>query len=103
MMKNMMRQMNMKEVDAEEVIIKTKTSKMRLSSPKVMRMEVMGQTTFQITGEVEELLGEDLEEVNDDDIELIMQKTGCSEEEAREALSKSKGDLAQAIMDLKNS
>lgn len=90
--------MNMEHIDAGEVIIKKKDgSQIVISSPSVSRINVMGQETFQVTGEVKETPGEGFSE---DDVELVVDQTGASPEAARDALRES-GDLTQAIMKLR--
>ena len=76
-MKQLMKQMNMREVDAEEVIIKTSTKQLRIRNPKVTSMDVAGQTTYQVTGEVEELIEEKDEDggkENDEHREVTVSK-----------------------------
>ena len=101
MMKKLMKQMNVEEVPAKEVIIKTPEKTLRIKNPKVTRMNVMGQETYQIMGNVEELVEKEEPEVLEEDVKLIMEKTGASKEEALKALRASKGDLAEAIIKLK--
>ena len=55
----------------------------------------MGQETLQITGKIEEL-------INEDDIKTVMEQAECSKEEAVKALKDNNGDLAAAILSLKN-
>ena len=83
------------EIDAFEVIIKTKDKDLIIKNPNVMKVNMMGQETLQITGEIKER-----ELFNEDDIKTVMEQTGCSREEALEALDKEK-DLAAAILSLK--
>jgi|SRR3989344_873996 len=85
------------EIDAFEVIIKTKDKDLIIKNPNVMKVNMMGQETLQITGEIEE---QERELFNEDDIKTVMEQTGCSREEALEALDKEK-DLAAAILSLK--
>jgi nascent polypeptide-associated complex subunit alpha len=54
----------------------------------------MGQETFQITGEIEEL-------INEDDVKTVMEQANCSREKAIKALNDNNGDLASAILSLK--
>lgn len=100
-MKKMMRQLGMKmdEIDASEVIIKTASGDLVINNPQVVRMNVQGQDSFQITGNVSAGEGEaSTVEVSDDDIKLVEEQTGVSEERARKALEKSGGDIAKAIL-----
>ncbi len=96
--REIMKQLNAQEIDADEVVIKTKNGNLVIRDPQVVRMSVSGVPTFQIIGEArEEEAG-----VNPDDVKLVMQNTGCSEKQAIDALAKSKGDIAEAIMKLKD-
>jgi nascent polypeptide-associated complex subunit alpha len=84
------------EIDAEEVIIRTESKDIVITNPQVSRVNMMGQDTFQISGEV----SESEKGVSEEDVRMVASKTGASEEEAREALSDT-GDIAQAILKLK--
>ena len=42
------------EIDAKEVIIKLEDKELVIKNPNVSRVEMMGQETFQISGEIEE-------------------------------------------------
>jgi NACalpha-BTF3-like transcription factor len=57
---------------------------------------MQGQESFQITGDVSESEENDF---SDDDIKVVMEKTNCSEDEAKSALEET-GDLAEAILKL---
>jgi nascent polypeptide-associated complex subunit alpha len=89
--------MNVTNIDAEEVIIRTADKDIVISNPQVSRIKVMGQETFQIVGEVSERPREDLSE---EDIEMVAEQAGVSREEARDMLRET-GDIAEAIMRLK--
>jgi nascent polypeptide-associated complex subunit alpha len=60
-------------------------------------MNVMGQKSFQIMGNVEE---RQKEKFSEEDVAMIMDKTGASKEQASRALTE-EGDLASAILKLK--
>ena len=96
MLEQAMKHLNMKqeEVDADEVIIKGKNNYI-IKNPNVVKVNVMGQETLQITGKIEEL-------INEDDIKTVMEQAECSKEEAIKALKDNNGDLAAAILSLKN-
>lgn len=89
------------EVDATEVIIKTPEKELVISNPQVSKVNMMGQETFQIIGEVEERAVSSEPEINEEDVKTVMEQTGVSEEEARKAISRNDFDLAKAIIDLK--
>jgi nascent polypeptide-associated complex subunit alpha len=91
---------NQEEIDASKVIIeKNDGNKLIIENPSVVKIKMQGQESFQIVGNVEEV--SDQEKFSDEDIKTIIEKTGCSEEEARDALSET-GDLAEAIFKLSN-
>ena len=119
-MKQMMKQMgiDVDEVDAEEVIIRTGDGKeLVFTDVDVTRMDARGQQTYQVVGKPEErdATGESAgaieadadadsdagaAEIPDEDVEIVVGRTGASEEEAREALADADGDLAAAISQL---
>ena len=95
----LMKQMGIKQTQlpAEEVIIKGEKN-YRIKNPSVMIIEAQGQKTFQIMGDLEEI---ESEKYSEKDVEMIMQQTGASKEEAVKALEETDGDLAEAIISLK--
>ncbi|MGA9189597.1 MAG: nascent polypeptide-associated complex protein [Methanosarcina sp.] len=100
-MKQMMKQMgiDVKELkDVQEVIIKTADSNIIIENANVSIMKVQGSETYQIVGDAKEVPKE--LEIPVDDIKLVMEQTGVSEDEARKALKSSNGDLAEAIVAL---
>ena len=100
----MMRKMGIQQVDipATEVIIKTDDKEIVIQNPSVSKVNMMGQETFQIVGHAEERSISSEPEISQDDIETVMQQTGAAEEKAKEAIKKNDGDLAKAIMELKD-
>lgn len=94
-MKRLMKKLNAKSIEAEKVIIKSKSKNIIIRNPDVTQMGLGGNTVFQITGEVSEK--SDFEEK---DVKLVMQKTNKDEKQVKKALEKNKGDIAQTIMDL---
>ena len=99
-MQAMMKQMgiNQSEVNVSRVIIeKTDGNKIIIEPANVQKINMQGQTSYQVSGEEREEAGENFSE---DDIKTVMEKTSASEEEAWEALKESDGDLAEAILEL---
>lgn len=83
------------ELKAKRVIIETEDGNLIFENPQVMKTTMQGQTAYQIVGTpVLE------EKISEEDIELVMQKTGASREEAEKALKEAKGDIAEAILKL---
>ena len=86
------------EINASRVIIeKTDNTKIIIEPVSVTKVKMQGQKTFQIAGEIREETS--APETSEDDIKTIVEKTGVSEEKAKQALEKT-GDLAEAILDL---
>ncbi len=90
------------EIDAELVIIKTKDSNVIIRNPQVSKINMMGQETFQVIGDIEEVKKNRRLEITEEDIETVMQQTKCSRVEAVNALEESNGNLAEAIISLQN-
>ncbi len=97
-LQEMMKKLNMsvQQLDAEEVIIKTKSRNIIISNPEVMLTNMMGKDVYQITGEASEAEG-----VSEKDIEIVMEKTGKDRDAVVKTLERLDNDLARAIMELK--
>lgn len=90
---------NIKNVDnVEKIIIETDTQIYEFDEAEVTIMEAQGQKTFQIAGNFK--IREKKEDKQQEDIQLIMDQTGASEEQAKQALQDADGDIAQAILKL---
>jgi len=117
-MKQMMEQMgiDMEDIDAEEVIIRTGEEELVFTDAEVQLMEAQGQKTYQVVGDPESRAlgsgdsGSESETsgdsggssggVDEQDVEIVAQRAGVSEDAAREALEANSGDLAAAVADL---
>ena len=88
--------MNVKEIDAEEVIIRCKDKDIRIASPEIMITNMMGREVYQITGSASERKG-----VNQEDVKMVMARTGENEEVVAKKLKELNNDLARAISELK--
>lgn len=117
-MKQMMKQMgiDVTELDADEVVIRTADQEIVFDAPQVTRMDAQGQETYQIVGEPTEhdvddaaaAVEGDTEAADDeaeqgipeDDVKTVAQRAEVGRDEAREALEAEDGDLAAAIMRL---
>ncbi|MFP9193695.1 nascent polypeptide-associated complex protein [Natrialbaceae archaeon A-CW1-1] len=117
-MEQMMKQMgiDVDELDAEEVIIRTAEHDLVFTDADVTKMDARGQETYQVIGTPEERergsaggAGGDADAgfeddggssgsaIPDSDIEIVAARTGVSEDEARDALEAVDGDLAAAV------
>jgi nascent polypeptide-associated complex subunit alpha len=68
-----------------------------IDNPQVTKVNVMGQDTFQITGDITE---KDEDEGDEGDVEIVAEKAGVSHDEARRVLDET-NDIAEAILRLK--
>ena len=113
-MQQMMEQMgiDVDELDATEVVISLEDgSELVFSDPDVTKMDARGQETYQILGDPSEREGaagavesgddesadEGDEGIPQGDVDIVVQRAGVPEDEAREALEAADGDLAAAI------
>ncbi len=107
-MQQMMKQMgiDIDELDAEEVIIRTADEELVFNSPDVQRMDAQGQETYNIVGTPETREGgsteaeSDEEEIPQEDIDTVADRAGVSKEKARKALEDANGMPLDAIEQL---
>ncbi len=99
MLEKAMKQMGIKseEILAEEVIIKTGDKELVILNPQVTKVNMGGQESLQITGEITE---RSKSKFSDEDLKIIMEQTGVTKEQAAKALEEA-GDIAEAILKLK--
>lgn len=93
----MMKSMGIKseEIKAKKVTIEKEDGQIVITDPHVTIIDMSGQKSFQIVGNVEEKTI-----INEEDVKLVMQKANVSREQAEKALQESSGDIADAIMKL---
>ncbi|MFT4947506.1 MAG: nascent polypeptide-associated complex subunit alpha, partial [Natronomonas sp.] len=110
-MQQMMKQMgiDIDELDAEEVIIKTADKELVFDNPDVQRMDAQGQETYNVVGSPTTRdggestaatgsdSGSDEDEIPQSDVETVADRAGVSEEAAREALEATGGMPLDAI------
>ena len=93
--------LDMKTMDnVEEVIIKTDTKELYLVKPQVIEMKGKDSTIFQVVASDIEEKQREVPSFKEEDIILVMQQASVSREKALQALTESKGDMAQAILGL---
>ena len=104
-MQKMMKQLGIQQqdIDATEVIIKTKDKEIRIMDPSVAKVNMMGQETFQISGQIEERKLNSTPEISEEDLKTVMEQAEVDYETAKNAVEKAYGDLAEAIINLKDS
>lgn len=116
-MEQMMSQMgiDLTDIDAEEVIIRTADEELVFHDADVQRMDAQGQQTYQIVGDPDtrprgeggesgdesaETESDDTgSEFSDEDVEIVARRAEVPEERAREVLEET-GDLAAAVQKL---
>ena len=98
-MAGMMKQLGIKqeEIPASRVVIEGPDKNIIIDNPSVQKVEMQGQETYQIAGAAREESRE--VGISEDDVKLVVEKTGKSEAEAKEALEET-GDIAEAIVKL---
>lgn len=101
-MRKMMQRMGIQqnEIDAEVVIIKTPGKDIIISEPSVVKVNMMGQETFQISGQISERESSQEPELSEEDIKTVMEQANVGSKEAAEAIKRNDYDLAKAIMEL---
>jgi len=88
------------QLDAKEVVIRLNDGhELVIPNPSVALVRMMGQETFQISGQYSERESQPQHQLfNNDDVKMVISQTGASETEAKAALAKTNGDIAAAIM-----
>ena len=92
----MMKKLNIttKQVDATEVIIKSRNGNIVIEKPEVMIMHMMGKEVYQITGKQKK-------GAKEDDVKMVMEHTGKDRATVEKKLEELNNDLAKTIMELK--
>ncbi|MEM0380570.1 MAG: nascent polypeptide-associated complex protein [Desulfurococcaceae archaeon] len=84
--------------DVVKVEIFLKNKKITIEKPEIIVIKTRDQMVFQITnGLIREESFETIT-INEEDVEFVASQTGVSKEKAREALVKTNGDIAEAIL-----
>ncbi len=100
-MEQMMRQMGIKseEVKAKRVIIEKEGERIIIEEPQITKIVMQGEASYQIGGKerVEDAGGS----ISEEDVKMVAEQAGVSEENAKKALEENNGDIAEAIMKLK--
>ena len=108
-MQGMMKKMGISQTNlpVKRVVFEMEDSILVIEEPSVIEVKMQGQTTFQISGEirkVEEGDGSEEEGGNlfdEEDVKIVVEKTGKGVDEVRKMLEKVGGDIAEAIVGLK--
>lgn len=99
-MQGMMKKMGISQtpLDVKRVIFEMGGERLVIDEPSVIKVVMQGQETYQVSGEAR---AESDEVFSEEDVSMVVDKTGKSEEDVRDFLEKNDGDIALAIMELK--
>ena len=86
--------------DVKEVIIRTSSKDMVIREANVSEINAKGMRVFQVMGSEVEEIEREQPKFTEEDVLLVAQQAGVSQERASVALEESNGDLAQAILQL---
>lgn len=102
-MAHAMKRMGIKQEEIDAVLVEIKTQggkKIVVRNPSVVKLNMMGQESFQVSGTISE---EDAAgEIKEEDVLMVAGQAGTDNESARRALIDSNGDIAGAILKLAN-
>jgi len=94
--------LNFKPLDGvQEVQFKMQGKTIVIRSPEVQVIEIKGGSRIYYVSGIEEEVAaaqQEVPEISQEDVELVVLKTGASQEEARKALIEAGGDIARAIL-----
>lgn len=94
--------LNFKPLDGvQEVQLKMQGKTIVIRSPEVQVIEIKGGSRIYYVSGIEEEVAaaqQEAPEISQEDVELVVLKTGASPEEARKALIEAGGDIARAIL-----
>ena len=95
----MMKKMGISQtpLNVNKVIFEMSDGNLVIYEPSVMKIMMNEQETYQVSGEAKE---EDSSNISEEDIFIVKEQTGKSEEQVRKALKETDGDIAEAIMKL---
>jgi nascent polypeptide-associated complex subunit alpha len=99
-MQGMMKKMGISQtpLNVNRVVFEMADGNLIIDEPSVIRVMMQGQETYQVSGEARK---EEDELFSDEDVAMVIEKTGKPIEEVREMLEKVGGDIAEAIVGLK--
>lgn len=100
-MKAMMKKMGM-QIDpienVEQIVITTPEGTYIFDEAEVVGMTMQGVTTYQVTGTPR--FEAAAPAIPEEDVALVLEQTGASEQAVRETLAETRGDIAEAILRL---
>lgn len=104
-LKSMMDKMGIKstEIPASRVTIECTDKQIIINNPQIMEINAQGNVSYQISGDISEgAIEEPKIEITEDDIKTVMDQAGSDYETSKAALDTANGDIAEAIINIKN-
>lgn len=95
----LMRQFGIKteQINAKKVIFELEGKRLVIENPQVNSIIAQGQKMYQVVGEAkEESAG-----ISEEDVKLVMEQSGAGKAKAEKALKEAQGNIAEAILKLK--
>ncbi|MBI4449274.1 nascent polypeptide-associated complex protein [Candidatus Woesearchaeota archaeon] len=102
-MQQMMHRMGISqnEIPAVQVIIRCEDRDIIIDDPQVLKVDMMGQKMFQVSGTPFDQPRQERDlSISGDDIKTVMDQTNTDHDAALQAIKDANGDLAQAILKL---
>ncbi len=101
-MQRMMSQMGIKteEIKAKRVVIEMDNHNLVIELPNITKMTIQGTETYQLVGKAQIVESAKELVISEDDIDLVSSQANVTKDKAKEALNKTNGDIAKAILSL---
>ncbi|MFT4310870.1 MAG: nascent polypeptide-associated complex protein [Candidatus Woesearchaeota archaeon] len=90
------------EIPVKELIMKCDDYILVIQNPQVSKVNMMGQQMYQVIGEAQQQAIETELHIDQQDIQTVVEQTGVSTQDAQAMIKKHNGDLAAAIMELRD-
>ena len=88
-------------IESTKVVIHCKDKDIVIDEPEVTMVQGQGMQNFQVSGRISEV-DKSVIESSEDDVNFVKEQTGVEDDELiRKVLQETKGDMAQAILRLK--
>lgn len=99
-LEGMMKKMGIAQqnIDAKRVIIECEDENIIIDEPGVIKINMQGNESWQITGQART---ESKEGFSEEDVQMVVEKTGRKKEDVVNFLKENNGDIALAIIELK--
>jgi len=106
-MQGMMKKMGISQTSlpVRKVVFEMDDGNLVIEEPSVIKIMMQGQESYQVSGEAQEVEGGGLmdegELFSEEDVAMVVEKSGKSRDDVVGALEESGGDIAEAIIALR--